>query len=180
LVHPKLCNILGWLVVILVALLVATGTRAYAIQTCYVPTASMSPTLMPGDRIIVDKLAGSIHRGDIVVFRNVPADQGGPPTLVKRVVGLPGDVVSGSGNQVFIDGKPLAQPWLPPLTGNCRTTQSMPITTTKITADHYFVMGDCRAISDDSRYWGTVPASNIIGKVEIIAWRNGHPWFHWF
>jgi signal peptidase I len=178
-VHPKLRGVLGWLVVILVTLLVTTGTRAYAVQTFYVPTASMSPTLMPGDRIIVDKLARSIHRGDIVVFHNVPADRGGPPTLVKRVVGLPGDVVSGSGNQVFIDGKPLAQPWLPPLIGNC-ATQSKPITTTKITADHYFVMGDCRGISDDSRYWGTVPASNIIGKAEVVAWRNGHPWFHWF
>ena len=49
-----------------------------------------------------------------------------------------------------------------------------------IPAGHYFMMGDCRGDSDDSRYWGTVPASNIVGKVDVIIWRHGHPWIHWF
>jgi signal peptidase I len=177
--HPRLRSILSWVFVILVALVVATGTRAYAAQSFFVPSGSMVPTLMPGDRIIVDKLAGPIHRGDIVVFHNVPADAGGPPVLVKRVIGLPGEEISGNGNQVFIDGKPLAQSWLPHLTGECAPLVKS-ITPTRIPANRYFMMGDCRGDSDDSRYWGTVPRSDIIGKVEAIVWRHGHPWFHWF
>jgi signal peptidase I len=172
-------GLLSWVAVIVVALLFATGTRAYAIQSFFVPTPSMVPTLMPGDRIIVDKLSSTINRGDIVVFKNVPADAGGPPTLVKRVIGLPGETISSVGNKVLIDGKVLAEPWLPRLVGQCSQTNEH-IATTKIAPNHYFMMGDCRGISDDSRYWGTVPASNIVGKVDAVVWRHGHPWLHWF
>ena len=63
--------------------------------------------------------------------------------------------------------------------GQCAET-SEHIPPTKIAAGHYFVMGDCRGNSDDSRYWGTVPAGNIVGKVDVIIWRHGHPWIHWF
>lgn len=177
--HPRLRSILGWLAVIVVALITATAARAYAVQSFSIPTGSMTPTLMPGDRIIVNKLTGPIHRGDIVVFHSVPADRGGPPTLVKRVVGLPGEVISGDGDQVSIEGKPLAQPWLPSLSEQLCAPER-PISTTRIAAGHYFVLGDCRGNSNDSRSWGTLPASNIIGKTEVIVWRNGHPWFHWF
>ena len=62
-----------------VVVLVSTGARAYAFESYFVPTPSMTPTLMPGDRIMVDKLASTIHRGDIVVFHNVPADKEGLP-----------------------------------------------------------------------------------------------------
>src|SRR6202167_285027 len=117
--HPRLRGILGWVVFLVIVVLVSTGTRAYAIQTYFVPTPSMTPTLMPGDRIIVNKLSSTIHRGDIVVFRDPPADRGGPPTLVKRVIGLPGETISSEGGTVLINGKPLAEPWLPPLTGIC-------------------------------------------------------------
>jgi signal peptidase I len=171
--------LMGWIITIVVALLISTGTRAYAVQSYFIPTPSMTPTLMPGDRILVDKLSGTIHRGDIVVFKNPPADRDGPPTLVKRVIGLPGETISSVGNQVLINGKPLAEPWLPTLVGICQEA-SEHIPTTKIAAGHYFVMGDCRGDSDDSRYWGTVPASNIVGKVDVIMWRHGHPWLHWF
>jgi signal peptidase I len=171
--------LIGWIITIVVALLISTGTRAYAVQSYSIPSASMTPTLMPGDRILVDKLAGTIHRGDIVVFKNPPADRGGPPTLVKRVIGLPGETISSVGATVLINGKPLAEPWLPPLAGIC-TEASEHISTTKIAPGHYFMMGDCRGDSDDSRYWGTVPASNIVGKVNVIVWRHNHPWIHWF
>jgi signal peptidase I len=177
--HPRLRSVLGWVVFIIVVVLVSTGARAFAVQTYFVPTPSMTPTLIPGDRIVVDKLASTIHRGDIVVFHDVPADKGGPPVLVKRVIGLPGETISSVGSTVLIDGKPLAEPWLPPLTGICAET-SEHIMPTKIAPDHYFMMGDCRGDSGDSRYWGTVPGSYIIGKVDMIIWRNGHPWIHWF
>jgi signal peptidase I len=171
--------LMGWVITIAVALLISTGTRAYAVQSYFIPTPSMTPTLMPGDRILVDKLAGTIHRGDIVVFKNPPADRGGPPTLVKRVIGLPGERISSVGATVLINGKPIPEPWLPPLVGACAEA-SEHITPLTIPAGHYFMMGDCRGDSDDSRYWGTVPASYIVGKVDVIMWRNGHPWLHWF
>jgi signal peptidase I len=163
----------------IVVVLVSTGARAYAIQTYFVPTPSMTPTLMPGDRIVVNKLASTIHRGDIVVFHSTPADQGGPSTLVKRVIGLPGETISSSGSTVLIDGKPLVESWLPPLTGQCAESAEN-IKTQRIGAGDYFMMGDCRGDSGDSRYFGTVPNSYIVGKVDIIIWRSGHPWIHWF
>jgi signal peptidase I len=171
--------LMGWIITIVVALLVSTGTRAYAVQSYFIPTPSMTPTLMPHDHILVDKLSSTIHRGDIVVFKNPPADSGGPPTLVKRVIGLPGETISSVGTTVLINGKPLAEPWLPRLVGQCAEA-SEHIPTTKIAPGHYFMMGDCRGDSDDSRYWGTVPASYIVGKVDVIIWRHGHPWIHWF
>src|SRR5579862_5033645 len=97
-------SVAGWVVFILVVVLVSAVIRTFALQTYYVPSPSMSPTLEPGDRIIVDKLSSTVHRGDIVVFHNVPGDVGGPPTLVKRVVGLPGETISSVGNTVYIDG----------------------------------------------------------------------------
>jgi signal peptidase I len=177
--RSRLRPVVGWIVTIVVALLISTGTRAYAVQSYFVPTPSMTPTLMPGDRILVNKLSSTVHRGDIVVFNNPPADRGGPPTLVKRVIGLPGERISSIGSEILINGKPLAEPWLPTLKGQCQeASEHIPPTT--VAAGHYFVMGDCRGDSDDSRYWGTVPSSLIVGKVDVIIWRHGHPWIHWF
>lgn len=177
--HPRVRTALGWLVFIVIVVLVSAGTRAYALQTYFVPTPSMTPTLAPGDRIIVNKLYGTVHRGDILVFKDPPSDQGGPPVLVKRVVGLPGETISSKGATVYINGQPLAEPWLPALKGICTET-SENIKTQTIRPGRYFMMGDCRGDSGDSRYWGTLPASDIIGKVDAIIWRHGHPWMHWF
>ncbi len=157
-----------------------TGLRAYAAQAFVVPSPSMSPTLEPGDRIIVDKLSSTVHRGDIVVFHRAPGDHDPEyPILVKRVIGLPGETISQRGSTIYIDGAPLDQPWLPALAGICALPGKL-VQTTTIPPGQYYVMGDCRGDSDDSRYWGTVPASDIIGKVTAIVWRDGHPWFHWF
>jgi signal peptidase I len=158
----------------------ATSVRAYAVQAFTVPSGSMEPTLQIGDRIVVDKLSSTIRRGDIVVFRRAPGDHDTEyPVLVKRVIGLPGETISQTGSAIEINGKPLAQPWLPRMTGDC-ADPSIPVPTTRIPAGAYFVMGDCRGDSDDSRYWGTVPAANIIGKVSAVVWRHNHPWIHWF
>jgi signal peptidase I len=143
----------------------------------------MLPTLQINDRIVVDKVPGlahSIHRGDIVVFRKVRADTDSlTPILVKRVIGLPGETISSKGDTVYIDGHALAEPWLPALKGIC-SEPALNIPTTHIAANHYFVMGDCRGDSSDSRYWGTVPVTNVIGRVFVVIWRHNHPWFHWF
>lgn len=173
-------RLLEWVAVIVLAVLVAGGLRAFVVQAFYVPSGSMLPTLQIGDRIVVIKFGYTIHRGDIVVFRRPPADTGtNDADLVKRVIGLPGETISSRGNTVLIDGRPLREPWLPALRGVC-SESAEDIPRTKIPPDHYFVMGDCRGDSADSRSWGTLPGSYIVGKVFVIVWRFGRPYFHWF
>ncbi|MDA8292150.1 MAG: signal peptidase I [Actinomycetota bacterium] len=172
-----------WVVVAACAALVALALRAFVVQTFYVPSGSMLPTLQIGDRMLVDKLpwvVDNIQRGDIIVFRRTPADNSTDAgDLVKRVIGLPGETISSKGDTVYIDGRPLAEPWLPPLVGQC-AQPALNIPRTTIAPGHYFVLGDCRGNSADSRFWGTVPHSYIVGKVFVVVWRHGHPWFHWF
>ena len=178
--RPTLRSVLTMFVTVAAVGIMTTSLRAYAVQAFVVPSASMTPTLQPGDRIIVDKLSSTIHRGDIVVFHRAPGDHDPEyPILVKRVIGLPGETIAQRGSTIYVDGVPLAQPWLPYLTGQC-AVPSKPVPTTKIPPGQYFVMGDCRGDSEDSRYWGTVPVSDVIGKVTAIIWRDGHPWMHWF
>lgn len=182
-------NVLGWIAIVVAALGLALVIRIFVIQTFYVPSGSMTPTLLIGDRILVDKLpfiSHHIRRGDIIVFRRVAADVEQPKDsdLVKRVIGLPGETISSRGDTVLIDGRPLAEPWLPDLkklsTGFGCYSPDLNIPKTVIPANSFYVLGDCRANSMDSRIWGPVPASHIIGKVFLVAWRNNHPWFHWF
>lgn len=129
----------------------------------------MEPTLMVGDRMLVNKLAFSfnkIHRGDIVVFKRPPGDTGSPKIkdLVKRVIGLPGETIGSSNGKVTINGKPLKEPWLPKgvLTGGIRTQ--------KIPAHQYFLLGDNRSNSLDSRFFGPVPKSYFIGQAFFRFW----------
>ena len=177
---------LSWIAIAVGAVGLAVLIRTYVVQTFYVPSKSMTPTLQVGDRILVDKLpvvSRVLQRGDIIVFRRVARDTDlpGPSDLVKRVIGLPGETVSSRGDVVLINGKPLAEPWLPDLkkVPGC-FEPSLNIRTIVVPANSYFVLGDCRGDSSDSRVWGAVPASHIIGKVFLVVWRNGHPWFHWF
>jgi len=173
-------RLVEWAIVVLLAVLAAAGLRTFVVQAFYVPSGSMLPTLQLGDRIVVVKFGYTIHRGDIVVFRRPPADLGTTDSdLVKRVIGLPGETISSVGSTIYIDGRPLKEPWLPALRGAC-VESAENITRTKIPPAHYFVMGDCRGNSADSRTWGTLPASYIVGKVFVIVWRFGHPYLHWF
>ena len=153
----------------MVAVGAAFGVRAYVVQTYFIPSPSMEPTLMIGDRILVDKLSYHLHgvgRGDIVVFATPPKELADPAIkdLVKRVIGLPGDVISSSGGRVYIDGKPLSEPWLPP------GTVTTGITRQKVPPNEYFVMGDNRSDSQDSRFFGPIPRSLIVGRVVLRIW----------
>lgn len=161
--------VVEWGAVLLVALGVAVAVRAFVVQTFYIPSASMEPTLQIGDRILVDKLSYHLHavgRGDIVVFARPPNE---PPTpgvtdLVKRVIGLPGDTISSPDGRVWIDGKPLNEPWLP------KGTVTTGIRPQKIPPNEYFVMGDNRGDSQDSRFFGPISRSLIVGRVFFRIW----------
>jgi signal peptidase I len=164
-----------------VAVVMSIVLRAFVIGTYLIPSGSMEPTLMINDRIMVDKLAyhlHAVHRADIVVFSTPPAeDCGGPAVadLVKRVIGLPGDTVSLSNGQVYINGKLLAQPWLPadaqrvttPGPSHAPYALGHPFT---VPAGDVYVMGDNRTLSCDSRYWGPIRESSIVGKVDVRIW----------
>jgi signal peptidase I len=164
----------GWLMVIVVAAIVSILLRLFVVQTFFVPTGSMYPTLQIGDRILVQKFGFSLQRGAIVVFDHPKGDAEGPlnEDLVKRIIGLPGETISSKGNTVYIDGKPLAEPWLPK-----GTPLGQQIRTQTIPKGEYFMMGDNRTDSYDSRHWGPIPGSTIIGRVFLIVWRHGHPVF---
>jgi len=168
--------VVEWALVVVVAVLVSFLVRTFVFQTFYIPSGSMEPTLLIGDRIVVNKLAvefGTIHTGDIVVFKAPAAVakecNDNVTDLVKRVIGLPGQHLVSKGNTIYVNGKPLAQPWThnEPLGG-------VPITSIVVPKNHYFMMGDNEADSCDSRYWGTVPRSSIIGKVFLRVWPLSH------
>ncbi len=164
-------SIIEWLLIVAAAVLVSLLVRTFVFQTFFIPSGSMEPTLQIGDRIIVSKLSvdfGTIHRGDILVFKAPPAvrTQCGDDVadLVKRVIGLPGDHLTSKGNTIYVNGAPLLQPW----------THTEPIGkaigTVTVPANHYFMMGDNENDSCDSRYWGTIPRSDVIGKAFFRIW----------
>jgi signal peptidase I len=168
-------------VIVVVALVVAVLLRTFVVQTFYIPSQSMEPTLHVGDRILVSKLSYHLHgigRGDIIVFSRPPLEAetcGGPSVndLVKRVIGLPGETISLHDGQVDINDKPLAEPWLPandPTTPGPGATPFSLEKSYKIPAGEYFLMGDNRPESCDSRYWGPIPRSLIVGKVVLRFW----------
>lgn len=159
-----------WGVILLIAVLASFLVRMYAVQTFFIPSKSMNPTLHVGDRILVNKLSvrfGTINPGDIIVFKAPPTehcDDGTFSDLVKRVIGIPGQTLTSKGNTVYVNGHPLKEPW------TYFPTLNPPIKKITLKANQYFVMGDNRANSCDSRFWGTVPRSDIIGKAFFRIW----------
>ncbi|MHB1535284.1 MAG: signal peptidase I [Acidimicrobiales bacterium] len=164
-------HLTGWAIPIAVAVIVAFLLRTFVISAFYIPSGSMIPTLDIGDRILVDRLSpdmGGIHMGDIMVFHRTKQTLCGSAAetyLVKRVIGLPGDRVSSQGNNVLVNGKVLSQPWLP-----AYDPLGRPITTQVVPPHEYFMLGDNRSESCDSRYWGDVPRSNMVGRVILLFW----------
>jgi len=154
--------------------LIALLLRLFVLQTFIVPSCSMWPTLRPGDRMLVLKVGDSLSRGAVVVFTRPARDYSAPAgeDLVKRIIGLPGETIWSDGNTIYVNGKPVVQPWLPKQE---REALGQPIRRQTIPAGDYFMMGDDRGASYDSRYWGPVPGSSILGRVLLIVWRAGHP-----
>jgi signal peptidase I len=167
--------------VVVVAVVIALLLRTFVVATYSIPSGSMEPTLQIGDRIVVDKLSYHLHgveTGNIVVFATPPDENcAGPPVadLVKRVIGLPGQTISLSDGRVYIDRRLLPEPWLPPdlraetYPGPSDAPYSLH-SEYRIPAGDVFVMGDNRTYSCDSRYWGPVRESTIVGKVDLRIW----------
>jgi signal peptidase I len=186
---------------IVIAILLALVIRTLIVQAFTIPSGSMLDTLMVGDYILVNKflygpeipmtdvrLPGFREpaRGDIIVFK-YPQDE--KRDFIKRIVGTPGDQVQVRGPQVFVNGRALTEPYvkqpeggLPPPTaqpGYCGYAYGCDLT--KVPADSYFVMGDNRDNSQDSRYWGFVKRDKIKGKAFLTYWSwdsDGH-WLRW-
>jgi signal peptidase I len=183
-------TIVDWAVTILLACIVVLLFQAQVAKPYRIPSPSMEPTLhcaRPADgcrgrfsdRVIVNRLVYRLHgpgRGDIIVFEATPrvrAVCGATGTFVKRVIGLPGDRVEMRGGQVLIDGSPLREPYvLPPYRG--RETGRWG----QVPRGAYFVLGDNRPMSCDSRRWGFVARDKIIGRADVTYWpprRIGRP-----
>lgn len=163
---------LEWLGVVVLAVVVTLLVRSYVVEAYYIPSGSMEPTLHVGDRVLVNKLSydlHSVHIGDIVVFSRPPTEQDAAiKDLIKRVVGLPGETIqSGPAGQVIIDGHAIAQPWLTP---QDRAFPGPNIPKQTLGPDEYYVLGDNRGNSADSRYIGPISGSLIVGKAELRVW----------
>ncbi|MEZ5398308.1 MAG: signal peptidase I [Bryobacteraceae bacterium] len=200
---PPRGTIAEWTVTILLLLF---GTTTL-VQAFVIPTGSMEDTLLIGDHLLVDKLAyappgpvsryllpySDVKRGDIIVFR-YPIDI--RQTFVKRVIGVPGDRIKVVKKEVFLNGKPLSEPYKYhktdyfdsyrdnfPSEPNVRLYEPANEMLANNVRDgevvvpdgHYFAMGDNRDSSLDSRYWGFVPRENIIGKPLVIYWSYDAP-----
>ena len=173
---------------ILMAFALALLIKSTLIQAFWIPTGSMEPTLVPGDRVIVAKVPyyfGDPKRGDIIVFEEpdpskepergivggfthwlgqglgfTPPDN---PDYIKRVIGEPGDVVEGRRGHVFVNGVRIAEPYL--------RQDTEPFPETKVPEGELFVMGDNRGNSLDSRFGlGFVPVDRVVGRAVVVIW----------
>jgi signal peptidase I len=157
-----------WGAILVVAVVAAILIRSFVVQPFFIPSGSMEPTLKIGDRVLVNKLSydfHSVHRGDIVVFTKPPNDfSPGVKDLIKRVIGLPGESISAQNGEIDINGRPLHESWLP----RGVTTQNFgPVVIPK---GRYFMMGDNRGDSADSRVFGPVPSKLFIGRAFALVW----------
>ena len=147
--------------------LLAAVLVVFVYQPVKVEGSSMAPGLVDQERVFVSKIAyrlGEIHRGDEVVFY-FPLDP--TKSYIKRVIGIPGDRIRIQAGQVYINGRALAEAYVAD-----RDSSSWPETPDRETVppDEYFVLGDNRAFSSDSRAWGFVPRRNIYGKAVFAYW----------
>jgi len=164
--NMKKSTILQILTALILALIIFFGVQAI-IESRVVEGSSMEANLYDGQRLIVVKAAywfGEPQRGDVIIFRH-PLDPG--RTLVKRVVGLPGEHIEIKDGLVYIDGSPLYEPYVK---GMVSTSCQGSYCDLEIPQEQYFVMGDNRTASSDSRFWGMVPRGDIIGRAWLLYW----------
>jgi signal peptidase I len=172
---------IDWAVTIVGAILIVLALKQWIVNPYRIPSSSMEPTLhcaRPGpgceahfsDRVLACRICldfSSPSRGDIIVFKTPPeaaekCGEGG--TFVKRLIGLPGDVVQEKAGYVYVNGKPLKEAYIQKGRRDSQTGRWM------VPKGEYFFMGDNRLQSCDSRQWGSVPRGNLIGTVFFVYW----------
>lgn len=168
-----------WLIVIGVALVAALLVRVYGLQQFYISGPSMETTMYGNDRVLVNKMSYRLHdvrRGDVVVFDRVTTNGAdvAHDDLIKRVIGLENEHIEIRNCVVYIEDKPLPEPYLPERdtsrtdpTQKCRMVNMRRVT---IPAHHVFVMGDNRPESFDSRSFGSISESLIVGRAFAVVW----------
>jgi signal peptidase I len=163
-VEPKAGSILRELLETLILTVVTyLLVRTFLFETYRVVGQSMEPTLVQDERLIVSKLSYRLHepqRGDIIVFHD---PQEPSRNLIKRIIGLPGEIIEINSGQVFVNGQQLDEPYL-----NSPSLRAEP--QTPIPEGTYFVMGDNRNNSSDSRSWGVLAKDRIVGKAAFTYW----------
>jgi signal peptidase I len=167
-------NAIEWVVIIVAALVVAFVVKTFLIQAFYIPSASMDPELKVGDRVLVNKLSyrlHDVHRGDIAVFDRPACDNSDPAIkdLIKRVVGVGGDTVQGKDGGVYVNGRRLAESYLPQ---GVTTADFAPVT---VPAGTLWMMGDNRSNSKDSRFLCRngptfIGEKDIVGRAFVRVW----------
>jgi signal peptidase I len=174
---------LEYAAVVAAAVLVALAFQAWLLKPYRIPSGSMLDTLRPGDRVLVNRMVYHLRepqRGDIIVFR-YPEDP--DVVFIKRVVGVPGDVLEVRDGHLYVNRRKAAEPYVHRTAGRADPTvaQAAIAGSTlhdpwslaepyRIPAGNYFVMGDNRTDSDDSRDWGTVPRTAIVGEGLATYW----------
>jgi len=176
---------------IVIAVILALFIRTFVVQAFKIPTGSMEETLLIGDHLLVNKFVfgpaptaierallpiGAIRRRDVLVFK-YPEEP--DRDFIKRVIGLPGETVELRDKKVYINGTPLDEPYVHFLSPPSGPSEFHEVTSfdvrerygpVTVPPDHYFMMGDNRDNSQDSRYWGFLPRENIKGKSLVIYW----------
>ena len=176
---------------IVIAVILALFIRTFVVQAFKIPTGSMEENLLIGDHLLVNKFifgptdSGAEHRllpvtdirrGDVVVFKYPEEPE---RDFIKRVVGLPGETLEVRQKRVLINGQPIDEPYAHFLEPPAAPSTLHEVTSfdvrerygpVRVPADHYFVMGDNRDNSQDSRYWGFLPRANVKGKALVVYW----------
>jgi signal peptidase I len=188
-------SVVELVVIVVVALGLALGIQAFIVKPYRIPSESMEPTLAVGQRVLVNRIGTHFsdpHVGEIVVFHppqgavvtpaacgdprvragsallcDLPTPQEASVNFIKRIVGGPGDTIQVVNGHVIRNGKPEADGYIRPCSPGACINSSRPIT---IPPGHWFMMGDNRGESDDSRFWGPVPTSWIIGGAFATYW----------
>ena len=158
-----------WVLVVVGAVVAALLVKTFLFQAFRIPSESMVPTLLVGDRVLVNKLSyrlHEVHRGDVVVFSRPDQleDPSGtePEDLIKRVVAVAGDTVVARDGVLYVNNQPLVEPYVQEGTGTFRLDEAVTVPEGQV-----FVMGDNRENSQDSRYFGPIPTESIIGRAFV-------------
>jgi signal peptidase I len=160
----------------IVAVAIAFAVQAFVVKPFVIPTPSMANTVQAGDRVLIDRVTyhlRDVHRGDVIAF-----DGHGPIPLLKRVVGLPGDTLTIRSDRLYVNGQPSPESFVRRVGGVPEPTEPGPDASQawslarpfRVPPGMYFVMGDNRSNSADSRYWGLVSREQIIGRGLAVYW----------